>query len=94
MLAILTTQPHSSFNFFNILYYIFAFLVIIPSIAVSVRRLHDTGRSGWWWFIQFVPLVGSFVLLYFLCLDSQPGENKWGANPKTGAGAVAPVEAW
>ncbi len=59
--------------------------VLIPSIAVSVRRLHDTDRSGWWVFIGLIPLVGVIVLLIFTVLDSTPGENRFGANPKTGA---------
>lgn len=65
-----------------ILYMLVALGTFIPSIAVVVRRLHDTGRSGWWYFIALVPLVGSIVLLVFLCEDSKPGVNKWGPNPK------------
>ena len=56
--------------------------VIVPSIAVSIRRLHDIGRTGWWILIGFVPLIGSIVLLVFALLDSQPGDNQYGANPK------------
>lgn len=55
--------------------------IIIPSLAVIVRRLHDTGKSGWWYLISFIPF-GSIVLLIFFCLDSEPGTNKWGPNPK------------
>ena len=61
---------------------LYTLAVLIPSIAVSVRRLHDTNRSGWWLLISLVPLVGAIVLLVFLVLDSQPGENQYGANPK------------
>ena len=57
--------------------------LLIPSISVSVRRLHDTNRSGWWLLIAFVPLVGAIVLLVFCVQDSSPGDNKFGANPKT-----------
>lgn len=60
--------------------------VIIPSIAVSVRRLHDSGKSGWWWFLSVVPVL-AFVLLVFYALDSEPGDNKYGPNPK-GVAAV------
>ena len=59
--------------------------VIIPSLAVSVRRLHDLGKSGWWILLAVIPLVnliGFFVLLYFYVQDSQPGENEYGPNPK------------
>jgi len=60
---------------------IFILAIIIPSLALVVRRLHDTGKSGWWYLISFIPL-GSIVLLVFFCLDSEPGTNKWGPNPK------------
>ncbi len=55
--------------------------VLIPGIAVTVRRLHDTNRSGWWLLLSFVPL-GPIVLLVFMASDSQPSENKYGPNPK------------
>ena len=53
---------------------------VIPSIAVSIRRLHDIGRTGWWLLLIFVPL-GGFVLLYFYIKPSQPGANQYGPNP-------------
>ena len=56
--------------------------VLIPFLAVGVRRLHDTNRSGWWLLIGFVPLIGSIVLIVFFVQDSQPGENQYGSNPK------------
>lgn len=52
--------------------------LVIPSIAVSVRRLHDTGRSGWWYLLNFVPYVGGIVLLVFFLLPSDPNENEYG----------------
>jgi uncharacterized membrane protein YhaH (DUF805 family) len=55
---------------------------VIPSIAVTVRRLHDINFSGWWFFISFVPYVGGFVLLVLTTFDSAPGDNKYGPNPK------------
>lgn len=58
--------------------------IVIPSLAVAVRRLHDTGRSGWWLLIVLVPLIGGLVLLVFLVLDSEPGTNQYGPNPKQG----------
>lgn len=61
---------------------LYSLFILIPSLAVSVRRLHDTGRSGWWYLINFVPLIGGLILLIFLVLDSQPGANRWGPNPK------------
>lgn len=62
---------------------LFSLIVFIPGIAVAVRRLHDTGRSGFWIFILLVPLVGLFVMIYFLVLDSESGSNEYGPNPKT-----------
>lgn len=56
--------------------------LVVPGLAVQIRRLHDTGRSGLWWFIGFVPIVGAVVLLVLSLLDSQPGANDWGISPK------------
>lgn len=56
--------------------------VLIPSIAVGIRRLHDTNRSGWWLLIGLVPIIGPIVLIIFLALDSNPEENRYGGNPK------------
>jgi len=51
--------------------------------------LHDTGRTGWWLLVAFLPLVGLIVLLVFYCMDSQPGDNQYGPNPKGVAPAMA-----
>jgi uncharacterized membrane protein YhaH (DUF805 family) len=56
--------------------------VLVPSLAVTVRRLHDTGRSGWWYFIAFVPFVGGIVLLIFTLMEGTPGPNMYGPNPR------------
>lgn len=61
---------------------IYGLAVIIPSIAVGVRRLHDTNRSGWWLLISLVPLIGAIVLIVFFVMDSTPGDNRFGPNPK------------
>lgn len=61
---------------------IFALAILIPSIAVGVRRLHDTDRSGWWLLIAFIPIIGTIALLIFLLLDGTPGDNRFGSNPK------------
>jgi len=61
---------------------IYSLAVIIPTLALSVRRLHDTDRSGWWILISLVPLIGSIVLLVFYVMDSTPGQNRFGPNPK------------
>ena len=67
---------------FMYLVYIVGLALLVPGLAVSVRRLHDIGKSGWWYLIGFVPYIGALVLFVFFVKDSQPGENKWGANPK------------
>ena len=61
---------------------LYGLAVLIPSLAVAVRRLHDTGRSGWWWLVSLVPFIGAVVLIIFAAQDSQPGSNKYGPNPK------------
>jgi uncharacterized membrane protein YhaH (DUF805 family) len=61
---------------------IYEFAMLIPVIAASVRRLHDTNRSGWWYFIILIPLVGFIPLWIFMAEDSQPGENRYGPDPK------------
>jgi uncharacterized membrane protein YhaH (DUF805 family) len=65
---------------------LYALAVLIPSIAVGVRRLHDTGRSGFWILIGLIPCIGAIVLIVFMIQDSQPGANEYGPNPK-GVGA-------
>jgi uncharacterized membrane protein YhaH (DUF805 family) len=58
--------------------------LLIPGIAVGVRRLHDIGKSGWWLLVAFAPCIGALILIYFFVQDSQPGSNEYGANPKGG----------
>ena len=61
---------------------VYTLAILLPGIGVSIRRLHDTGRSGWWMLVGFVPLIGVLVLLVFMAQDSKPGQNLYGANPK------------
>ena len=61
---------------------LYSLAVLVPSIAVTIRRLHDTGRTGWWFLIAFVPIIGAIVLLVFMVFDSTPGDNQYGPNPK------------
>lgn len=55
--------------------------ILVPSIAICVRRLHDIGKSGWWYLLILIPLVGTILLLIWYCTDST-GDNQWGPNPK------------
>ena len=71
---------------FGLLLVLFFIAVLIPYIAVQVRRLHDTDRSGWWLLLGVVPIVnyiGAIVLLVFYCLDGTRGPNRFGADPKS-----------
>ena len=63
---------------------IYVLATFLPTLAVVVRRLHDTGKSGWYYLIGLIPLVGSILLIIALVTDSQPGSNQWGPNPKEG----------
>lgn len=61
---------------------VYSLAVLVPSIAVSARRLHDIGKSGWWQLIVLVPIIGGIYLLVLVCTDSNAGDNKYGPNPK------------
>tara|TARA_B110000467_G_C18182869_1_gene401575 strand:- start:22 stop:387 length:366 start_codon:yes stop_codon:yes gene_type:complete len=67
---------------YGVLYGIYGLAVFIPGLAVSVRRLHDVGKSGWMCFIALIPLIGAIWLLVLMLTDSNSGENEYGANPK------------
>jgi uncharacterized membrane protein YhaH (DUF805 family) len=60
---------------------------LVPAVAVLIRRLHDTSRSGWWALIGLLPIAGGIVLLVFTVQETAAGDNKYGASPKTGAPA-------
>ena len=67
------------------LFYMLA--ILLPGLAVTVRRLHDTGKSGWWLLIGLVPLIG-IVILVFMVQDGQAGDNQYGPNPKVTTAAA------
>ncbi len=69
-------------GFFSTLYGV---AVIVPSIALTVRRLHDTDRSGWWLLLGLIPLIGSIVLLVFMILKGIEGDNRFGPDPRAEA---------
>ena len=70
---------------------IYLLAVLIPSIAVTVRRLHDTDRSGWWVLLNFIPVIGSIVIMVLAVLDSQPGGNRFVPYQKGVIGAGTPM---
>lgn len=61
---------------------LYTLAVLVPSIAVAVRRLHDIGKSGWWYFIALVPLIGGIWLLVLFVTDGNKGANEFGEDPK------------
>jgi uncharacterized membrane protein YhaH (DUF805 family) len=61
---------------------IYALTVLLPLVSVSVRRLHDTNRSGWWLLAMFFPFIGVVVLVMFMAQDSDPKSNQYGPSPK------------
>jgi uncharacterized membrane protein YhaH (DUF805 family) len=69
-------------NLVGVLSTLYSLAIFLPSLAVGVRRLHDTGRSGWWLLISLIPLIGIIILLVFFCEDSKENENQYGPNPK------------
>ncbi|MBR4473115.1 MAG: DUF805 domain-containing protein [Oscillospiraceae bacterium] len=69
-------------GFFSILAYLFSLAILIPSLAVAWRRLHDIGKKGTWYFIGLIPVVGWILLIVWFCRDSEPGDNEFGPNPK------------
>jgi uncharacterized membrane protein YhaH (DUF805 family) len=67
---------------YGVIYVLYCLAVLLPGIAVSVRRLHDVGKSGWLLLIALIPIVGAIWLLVLFCTDGNPGKNEYGANPK------------
>ena len=61
---------------------LFYLAILVPVLAVGIRRLHDIGKSGWWLCISFIPVIGSIWLIVLLATDGRPGENQYGPNPK------------
>ena len=74
---------------------LYGLFVLIPGIAVTVRRLHDSNHRGWWWWLWIIPVIGWIWLIVLLCIDSTPGPNRFGPNPKGAQGfGTAPADAY
>lgn len=69
-------------SFFGIIQMIYSLAILIPFLAMCVRRLHDTSKSAWFLLLALIPGIGAIILLIFACMDSQPGANQYGPNPK------------
>lgn len=78
---------------FGLLGTLYTLAVLIPGIAVGVRRMHDLDRSGWWLLIAFVPVIGAIVLLVWACSEGSRGSNRFGPDPKSDEGDGVPVMA-
>ncbi|MGG3469541.1 DUF805 domain-containing protein [Neobacillus pocheonensis] len=70
------------FDINQVLTTLFGLALLLPTLAVTARRLHDTGRSGWMQLIGLIPIIGSIIVIVFLCKDSQSDDNRFGPNPK------------
>lgn len=79
ILSVLDATIGMGFGFIGTL---FSLAILLPSIAVAVRRLHDIGKEGWWILIGLIPIIGWIILLYFYIQDSEAGANAYGPNPK------------
>jgi uncharacterized membrane protein YhaH (DUF805 family) len=82
IVSIVLTIIESILSVSQVLTGLYSLAILLPSLAVGVRRLHDTGRSGWWLLIGLIPLIGAIILLVFMCQDSQEKDNEYGPNPK------------
>ena len=71
--------------------WLFLLIVLIPSIAVGVRRFHDLGKSGWWILIGIVPILGALVLIFFFVQEGEKGPNEYGPDPLEGERGTTPT---
>lgn len=91
MLALFTAAILAGLIRFPLLYSLVALGLFLPGIAVIVRRLHDTERSGWWYFLALIPLVGAIILIVWFCKQGTTGTNRFGADPLLAGGVDASV---
>lgn len=89
--AILFPRASGSPPYLGVLSAVVTLALFLPSLAVLVRRLHDTDRSGWWYLIAFIPLIGGIALLVFLASSGTPGTNRFGPPPR-GSGSFSDYE--
>jgi uncharacterized membrane protein YhaH (DUF805 family) len=90
LLAVVVTLAIDTMIGFRLTLSIFAIAVLLPTIAVQVRRLHDLDRTGWWILLHFVPLVGAIVLIIWYCMRGTEGPNRFGPDPLAGVGQISP----
>ena len=80
-LSILEMIPGIGF-LFGIVSLLYTLVILIPSVTLGIRRLHDIGWSGWWILLGLIPVVGAVALIVLHVFDSEPGSNQYGPNPK------------
>ena len=85
IVAIILLALASVSNLFFVLYFVWAIAIIVPSIAVGIRRLHDTDKTGWFLLLPIIPLVGWIILIVLMVMASDPGPNKFGATTEPSA---------
>ena len=88
--GVMSLRSSSGIGMLGLLYNLF---ILLPSIAVGARRLHDTGRSGWWQLIGLVPILGVIVLIVWYASEGASGSNAYGDDPKMDTGGATPAMA-
>lgn len=81
-LASIFIEDHSISKIFSFLYGIFILITVIPNLSLCIRRLHDVGKSGWFYLIGFIPIINLWPVALILFVDSEPHTNQWGEDPK------------
>jgi uncharacterized membrane protein YhaH (DUF805 family) len=79
-------NPGVRMGAFSVLNGLVGLALILPSLAVSIRRLHDIDRTGWWVLLGFLPVIGTLVLIYWACQRGTPGANRFGPDPMPALG--------
>ncbi|QJQ52402.1 hypothetical protein ADP71_40730 [Vitreoscilla sp. C1] len=82
MVLVGSTISEETASVLSLPYWLFCVAVFLPQLAVSVRRLHDINKSGWWILIGLIPLVGGIWFIILMCTDGTPDDNQFGSNPK------------
>ena len=85
--------PKNSAPYAYVLVSLYSLIIFIPGLALTIRRLHDTGKSGWYILVALIPIVGGIIVLYFLVQDSQQEQNEYGISPKYGGIITSPMMA-
>lgn len=81
-LASIFIEDHSISKILYFLYVIFILIIAIPNLSLCIRRLHDVGKSGWFYLIGFIPIINLWPVALILFVDSEPHNNQWEEDPK------------